>query len=667
MKIDLFHNKIIKDTATPAFIDSVNSSLIPKLLDKYADELECVQMYEDYISAGLIKGGYFHYPLTLVTSGALVRQWIRWRVDKRNFENAVPYSYKGTAKFEIELLDDVPEEIASKVDDKIPYFNQECVSFNIQTVSEDKTFLCGKYSQSFVDEMVRQLSSAVERFFSVSGIEKSTVEIHMVFAPGTYMEHVSDKVTYRRLLMSAKGCGARDFWIMWRSTGEDKIYTVSDCVSKDDIIFEIADNVPQKIREKEYRFLVRTSSDKYQYAMGRKNVTEWKELIKRVIKRGELVKLLTEQTDEIFDTSITARLQESLGIEAALNEIQEPQNIQPEENTQNSDISLLLKNALGITDAEVEEEEEQTENAPEYNETVDAPFDITEEKEPDALEQTIEDVTEIETPEIQEQEAPFDIEAKLRAKIEQELREKYELEAKKRAEEENERLRREHEQLLAENERLAALAREVEDQKRQRELELQAESEKLKREIEAKERAEEIEKERLREAARLAVLEQQKYEAERQAALEERLANEERERLEREREQREAEIKAEELRIKDEIEKKRIEEQKAELAKKEALAEAIAPQYNYVSKNARLLFKRPVDPNITKRIHEIIITTIKYFKKEDVYIKIKATIPDSTTINLNFVKIPEEETELLINIIKVLGKSELGITKVYLE
>ena len=42
-------------------------------------------------------------------------------------------------------------------------------------------------------------------------------------------------------------------------------------------------------------------------------------------------------------------------------------------------------------------------------------------------------------------------------------------------------------------------------------------------------------------------------------------------------------------------------------------------------------------------------------------------MPDATTVNLNFEKIPESETELLINIIKVLGKSDLGITKVFLE
>ena len=81
----------------------------------------------------------------------------------------------------------------------------------------------------------------------------------------------------------------------------------------------------------------------------------------------------------------------------------------------------------------------------------------------------------------------------------------------------------------------------------------------------------------------------------------------------------------------------------------------------------RLLFKRPVDPNITKRIHEIILSAITYFHKENVFMKVKATVPDATTVNLHFVKFPEEEHEFLVNIIKVLGKSELGITKVFLE
>ena len=50
MIIDLFHNKIVKDTATDAFVDSFNRVLVPMLEDKYGDALEAVTMYEDYLA-----------------------------------------------------------------------------------------------------------------------------------------------------------------------------------------------------------------------------------------------------------------------------------------------------------------------------------------------------------------------------------------------------------------------------------------------------------------------------------------------------------------------------------------------------------------------------------------------------------------------------------------
>ena len=50
-----------------------------------------------------------------------------------------------------------------------------------------------------------------------------------------------------------------------------------------------------------------------------------------------------------------------------------------------------------------------------------------------------------------------------------------------------------------------------------------------------------------------------------------------------------------------------------------------------------------------------------------VYLKIKATVPDTSTVILEFVKIPMEEMELLGNIIKVLGNSGLGIAKAIVE
>ena len=47
--------------------------------------------------------------------------------------------------------------------------------------------------------------------------------------------------------------------------------------------------------------------------------------------------------------------------------------------------------------------------------------------------------------------------------------------------------------------------------------------------------------------------------------------------------------------------------------------------------------------------------------------RIKATVPDSTTVCLEFVQFPLEEMELLGNIIKVIGNSGLGIAKAILE
>ena len=79
------------------------------------------------------------------------------------------------------------------------------------------------------------------------------------------------------------------------------------------------------------------------------------------------------------------------------------------------------------------------------------------------------------------------------------------------------------------------------------------------------------------------------------------------------------------------------------------------------------MFRRPIDPNITARIHEMISIALSHYGKEHVYIKVRASIPDSSTVVLNFVKIPEEELPLLVDVIKFLGNSDLGIYKVILE
>ena len=59
--------------------------------------------------------------------------------------------------------------------------------------------------------------------------------------------------------------------------------------------------------------------------------------------------------------------------------------------------------------------------------------------------------------------------------------------------------------------------------------------------------------------------------------------------------------------------------------------------------------------------------TLEYYGKDKIYLKVKASVPDSQTVCLEFMKIPMEEMQLLSNIIKVLGNSGLGIAKAIVE
>ena len=52
MKIDLLHNKIVRDTITEKFSESFAENVIPPLFSRYGESLVGVQMYEDYISDG---------------------------------------------------------------------------------------------------------------------------------------------------------------------------------------------------------------------------------------------------------------------------------------------------------------------------------------------------------------------------------------------------------------------------------------------------------------------------------------------------------------------------------------------------------------------------------------------------------------------------------------
>ena len=535
----------------------------------------------------------------------------------------------------------------------------------------------GKYSMDFIDEMSRQLTDEIVRSQAVLGIGSSTVELRLVFSPETYMEHTSENLTYRRLLLTDKGCSPRDFWVKWTRLDSAVAYSVSDTPAPDTIRFEIGEDVPQKVREREYRYLVRVDADKYQSAMSRKNVTEWREIFKRAIRRGDMIKIeeddtLTAEREEELRRELSAIL--GLATEPAVKE--EPTVEQTEAESElmrlarealmsddENDVAAPDAAELGDVDtltlsATGEDGEELYVSTEEDTDTLAdiAALDGVEEDMAEPADEPVSEVlsfaeameAEIEKEE-EENESEDDSasEERIRAEIEARLRLEYESRARLAAEEEAARLRKEQELLRAENERLVENARRNAEAKA-------AEEARFKAEIEAKLREEAEEKERIARAAMLAMEEKRRLEAEREAAEREAEA---RARAEEERKLAEQRAKAEAERIRREAERA------AEEAR--ALAEANAPKY--ISRTAEFTFRRIVDPNVTKRIYEIVKATIEFYHKEDVYIRIKASVPDSSTVRLEFLEVPEEEGELVVNIIKALGKSDLGIAKATLD
>ena len=232
------------------------------------------------------------------------------------------------------------------------------------------------------------------------------------------------------------------------------------------------------------------------------------------------------------------------------------------------------------------------------------------------------------------------------------IRLEYEKQMRARLEAEIERLRQNETRLIAENEGLRAAVKADEVKYREAEERFKLEIARLTAQNEVLARSEERQKERLATAARDAV--------ERQKLLEEekRRAEEERARLAREMEATPAPTASPAI--------EPVAEPEAEPIKETPIAPE-ADNYTYVSKNVKLLFRRPVDPNITGRIYEIIKATLEYFGKEKINLRIKASVPDSETVNLEFISIPMEEMQLLSNIIQVLGSSGLGIAKAIVE
>ena len=791
MKIDLLHNKIVADTMTAAFEKSVGDNLVPLLLEIYPeDELLGIQMYEDYIADNFSFEGYWYYPLTVITRSGYDTVWVKWAVNELDFKGGIPYSYVGEGKIEFILASDTPDEFAHALEGRALYCEDGLIKIIIKG-GTDAAKLSGRYSQTFLDELARQITPAIETAAAVVGLAESPIELVLSFAPSTYMDHICDNVTYRRLTMIDGASAPRDFWVKWTRLDGAVAYSISDNVWGDNILFELGEDVAQKIREKEYRYLLATTADKYHTAMSRSAVTGWRDLIKRAVKYGEITKIESEieldpetialqeclaavlgrtngnaavkaepeaiptvaadddfvramqKAREVVEGTVDSyeaapdpvweesAPEESENVEEILDKIFDstPEEIAEEPVIEASDeVEEILDEIFDITPEEIEEEpapevseeseldeltrmalealalaKEAQDEPEEYEPAAELVFEIAEEEavaeaveeapvleiadEPISIEPIAEAIAEPAVNEpiaepVESCSAPMIDEASIRAEIETKLRLEYESRARMKAEEEIIALRREQERLRIENEALLAKAeREKEalrieyeklrEQARRdalaneaRDAVRRAEEEKLRAKIEDQLRHEARERERLAEAARMAIEEQRRLEAE--AARAARLREEEeRARIENER------LAAEEARIAEmrqaELERVRREEEERQRAVREAMPEAGDKRYTYVTRNVRLIFRRSVDPNITSRIHEIMKATMEYYGKEKMYIKVRASVPDSQTVCLEFIHIPMEEMELLGNIIKILGNSGLGIAKAIVE
>ena len=720
MFIDLTHNFIVKNTITEKFSESLNSKLLPRLEAKYGAKLLGIQMYEDYIADAFYARSEWYYPLTVILATGPVTEWIKWKMKAGAFKDGIPYAYVGDSALDINIATEVPSEFGEKLAGRAICSTDETLKVNVETTATDPTFLSGRYSQTFVDEMARQLTVKISDAMSVRGLESGAISLSLVFAPATYMEHTSENVTYRRLLIADSASAPRDFWVKWTREDGAMAYTVSDHINSENITFEIGEDVPQKVREKEYRFLLSAGGDKYHNAMGRKNITEWRELIKRAIRRGDLVKL-DPVVSESANDDVAAALAAVLGKEpvretapaaapaaeqpvtendefaramamaraiisereAAMAEasaepaltVEKPIEEAPAFESETITITTSTASIFDIPEVSATETDEVAEEAPVAEaapvlDTVSADaFEEIDDEEALEDESALEDLSALDgvapaadtafvaAPSVAEPEtvAPAasreELEAQIRAEIEARIRLEYESRARRQAEEEAEKHRLAAEELRRKNQELMEAAEA--ERARQAKLEEQL-------------KAEARERERLAEAARIA-LEQARREEEEKAqaaalarAVEERRREEERLAAEERRRQAEA--------AKREAERKAEEERAAKIKAAEALAgNAKSKNYTYTSKTVKFLFRRAVDPNITARIYEIIKTTLEYYGKEKMYMRIKATIPDTTTVILEFVEIPMEEMALLSNMIKVLGNSGLGIAKAIVE
>lgn len=286
MLFDFRHNRILEDAVTEAFVEAFTKEALPLLSARYGSALLGVQMYEDYLADDFLLNGRWWYPLTVLIDGGHETCWISWTPSSEN-----PYAYRGDVAPDFALEDDVPPAFSQALVGRRTYACTHTLPVKVEAEGIAVRQLSGMYSQSFVDEMSAVLTALIEEKEGVRGLADSGLELKLVFSPETFMEHTSESVTYRRLVLTDGGRTRRDLWISWERLDGEGAYSVSDVPDPSNVRFALGEDVTQTIRQKEYRYLLKNrnnNTEAYTRAMGRRNVTEWRDIIKKAVKAGLL-------------------------------------------------------------------------------------------------------------------------------------------------------------------------------------------------------------------------------------------------------------------------------------------------------------------------------------------------------------------------------------------
>ena len=69
----------------------------------------------------------------------------------------------------------------------MPFFASDAIKLKLEAAAPTKTFLSGRYSQSFVELMREGITRALEKEFRITGVKDSTHEISLAFLPESFI------------------------------------------------------------------------------------------------------------------------------------------------------------------------------------------------------------------------------------------------------------------------------------------------------------------------------------------------------------------------------------------------------------------------------------------------------------------------------------------------